>query len=170
MEEHLIVDGYNMIGAWPRLSELKALSLPTAREQLIATLSEYAVFTGKRVILVFDAYQVKGGQTVETYPNCTVVFTQAGETADQYIEKLVGQLKASGVERLFVATSDDVEQRIAFGRGALRLSARELLDSVRRARAQVSTDVRNRRSGRLAMRHRLTRDIRQQLEAWRRQS
>lgn len=56
----LLVDGYNMIGAWPQLKDLKANSFEEARDVLIQKMAEYQSYTGIRVIVVFDAHLVKG--------------------------------------------------------------------------------------------------------------
>lgn len=56
----LLVDGYNMIGAWPRPQHLKENSFEEARDILIQHLAEYQAYTGYRVIVVFDAHMVKG--------------------------------------------------------------------------------------------------------------
>lgn len=62
----LIVDGYNMIGAWPELVQLKKQErLEDARELLLSRLSNYAKYEGLEIIVVFDAQLVPGIQ--QTY-------------------------------------------------------------------------------------------------------
>ncbi|MFV9511679.1 NYN domain-containing protein [Tepidibacillus sp. LV47] len=127
MEELLIVDGYNIIGAWPKLRELKeAGNLEEARDQLIDWLSEYQAYSGRTVIVVFDAHQVPGLGKKYQDRRLTIYFTKENETADEFIEKLIGELK-NQKRTIYVATSDYTEQRVTFGQGALRISARELL-------------------------------------------
>lgn len=167
MEEWLIVDGYNIIGAWPELNQLKTSNLPAARDRLIDLLSEYAFYTGQRVVIVFDAYLVPGSrQQQKRSQSCTVVYTEKGETADEYIERLVGELKSPHKRRLFVATSDYTEQRITFGRGALRISARELLIMVNDAQQRISQQVKQLKIQKNTLRHGLGDDIKRQLEQW----
>ncbi|GBF77015.1 hypothetical protein PA598K_05539 [Paenibacillus sp. 598K] len=125
-QDVLLVDGYNMIGAWPELERLKELGLEEARDRLLELLADYQGFTGMQVIVIFDAHRVPGhGATYKQF-NLTVIYTREKETADEVVERLVGELKQRG-RNIYVATSDMAEQHIAFGKGALRLSARELL-------------------------------------------
>ena len=87
-KEYLLVDGYNVIFAWEELNELSKASIDAARNKLMDILSNYQGFTGCTLILVFDAYKVKGSQgEVQKYHNIYVVYTKEAETADQYIEK-----------------------------------------------------------------------------------
>lgn len=126
MEEILIVDGYNIIGAWPELRELKRIGkLEEARDQLIQWLEEYQAYSGRQVIVVFDAHQVPGLGKKDQNGRLTVYFTKEDETADEMIEKLVKKLNHRR-RQIYVATSDYTEQRVIFGEGALRISAREL--------------------------------------------
>ncbi|HEX6593755.1 MAG TPA: NYN domain-containing protein [Bacillota bacterium] len=121
----VIIDGYNMIGAWDELKSLKEIDFEQARDRLMEMLSEYQAHYGYRVIVVFDAYFVRGKEYKEKKHNVEVIFTKEKETADECIERLVKKLK-NVRDQIYVATSDYAEQRTIFGSGALRKSAREL--------------------------------------------
>ncbi|GHI00514.1 NYN domain-containing protein [Neobacillus kokaensis] len=125
----LLVDGYNIIGAWPELKALKDHDLAAARDRLIERMAEYQAFSGYRVIVVFDAYYVQG--TAKKYKNhqVEVIFTSKNETADERIEKMAISL-SNRKTQIHVATSDYTEQWAIFGQGALRKSARELLNEM----------------------------------------
>lgn len=128
-KEYLLVDGYNIIFAWEDLKELAAVNIDGAREKLMDILCNYQGFKKSTLILVFDAYKVKGNPgSVETYHNIHVVYTKEAETADQYIEKTVHEIGRK--YRVTVATSDQLEQVIILGQGGQRMSARELLEDV----------------------------------------
>lgn len=165
----LIVDGYNMIGAWPELRALAELDLEAARDRLIDMLAEYQGYTGRKVLLVFDAHQVPGLGARLRQSRIEVLYTREKETADECIERLVSQL-SSGVAKVYVATSDHVEQRVVFGKGALRLSARELLYQLEENRRQISRRIRQNAGadGRNTFDARLDDDVRELLERWRR--
>lgn len=122
----LLVDGYNIIGAWPELKVLKERDLPAARDRLIERMAEYQAYSGYRVIVVFDAYDVQGAAKKYKNHKVEVIYTKENETADQRIEKLAISL-ANRKTQIHVATSDFTEQWQIFGQGALRKSARELL-------------------------------------------
>lgn len=130
MTEYLIVDGYNIIHAWPELQKIKDEYFADARNQLMEILADYQGVSGRTIIIVFDAHQVKGGlEHHEMYLGMEIVYTREFETADVYIERLVGVLVPTA--RVYVATSDWIEQSVSLQRGALRISARELWEEVR---------------------------------------
>jgi predicted RNA-binding protein with PIN domain len=122
----LLVDGYNIIGAWPELKGLKERDLPAARDRLIERMAEYQAYSGYRVIVVFDAFYVQGKEKKFQNHKVEVIFTKENETADERIEKMAISL-AGRKTQIHVATSDFTEQWAIFGQGALRKSARELL-------------------------------------------
>ncbi|WP_239619158.1 NYN domain-containing protein [Cohnella mopanensis] len=140
-EDVLLVDGYNMIGAWPELAVLKSEKLEDARDRLLEMLSDYQSYAGLILIVVFDAFRVPGvGAEYRHRKKLKVVYTRERETADECIERLVGEW-TSVKRNIYVATSDLVEQHVAFGRGALRLSARELRLEVRQSRADIQSAI-----------------------------
>ncbi|MFG6120607.1 NYN domain-containing protein [Thalassobacillus sp. B23F22_16] len=136
----LLVDGYNMIGAWPELKNLKDKDLSQARDLLIDMMAEYQSYTGERVIIVFDAYHVRGLANKEKNHRVEVIFTRENETADERIEKLAGELNDVRTQ-VYVATSDYAEQRTIFGQGAFRKSARELYIEVKNIERTIEKDV-----------------------------
>ena len=135
-KQYLLVDGYNIIFAWDFLKELSEVNLEVARGKLMDILCNYQGFTGFTLIVVFDAYKVKGNPgEVFKYHNIHVVYTKEAETADQYIEKTTHELGHK--HRVIVATSDSLEQVIVMGQGARRLSAADFLEKVERAEKEI---------------------------------
>ena len=134
--EVLLVDGYNIVFAWEELKKLAASSLDDARRALCDMMCEYSAMTGRRVIVVFDAYRVSGGSGgAERYGNIFVIYTRERETADAFIEKATYQVK--GRLTVLVATSDGPEQAIVIGNDALRLSAGDLHDEMDKVRSAI---------------------------------
>ena len=131
----LIVDGYNIINSG---DDFSGPSLADAREQLLGALMDYAGYSGQQIILVFDAWMSdRQTRTEERHGAVTVVYTQKGEIADRYIERLCDDFAADIEYRrveVRVASSDALEQTIVLGRGATRLSARELMFEMRAMR------------------------------------
>ncbi len=122
------MDGYNVIFAWDELAALAKTNLEAARGRLMDILCNYQGYTNYRLILVFDAYRVKGNPgEVQKYHNIHVVYTKEAETADMYIEKVSHELGKK--YHVTVATSDALEQLIVIGQGAVRMSSRELKGS-----------------------------------------
>lgn len=135
-DSYLLVDGYNIIFAWKELKELAENNLESARVSLMETLCNYQGFAGITVILVFDAYRVKGNPgEVSKYKNIHLVYTKEAETADQYIEKTVHRIGKNN--NVTVATSDALEQVIIFGAGANRMSAAGLKDEILRTEKEI---------------------------------
>ena len=135
--EYLLVDGYNIIHAWDELKSLARSDLSAARKALMDILSNYQGFRKCEVIVVFDAYKVKGNPgSVSRYHNIHVVYTKEAETADNYIEKVTYELGRR--YRVRVATSDGVEQLIILGHGALRVSARIFRQEIEEAEGRIA--------------------------------
>jgi small GTP-binding protein len=122
--DYLLVDGYNIIFAWDDLKKISEENLDAARSELIKRMCNYQGYDGSELILVFDAYRVKGKhRDIEKYCNINIVYTKESETADSYIERVTHELSRN--HRVRVATSDGVEQMIILGNGAMRISAAE---------------------------------------------
>ena len=135
-EEFVLVDGYNIIFAWDELKEIGRDSLDAARHVLMNLLCNYQGYRGCNLILVFDAYKVPQNLgTVEKYHNIFIVYTQEAETADSYIERVTYELR--GRKRVRVATSDNLEQLIILGHGAVRVSAKSFHDEVMQTQQEI---------------------------------
>lgn len=138
--EYLLVDGYNVIFAWDSLKELSKDNIEGARNMLINILCNYQGYKKCEVILVFDAYKVKGSsREVEKVNNINIVYTKEAETADMYIEKVSHKLAKNNKVR--VVTSDALEQLIILGNGALRVSSREFLYEIQQAEEDIRTII-----------------------------
>ena len=97
----MLIDGYNIIFAWNDLKMLAAENLEAARAKLVERISAYKVFKNSEIIIVFDAYKVRGNPgEMEVVDGITVVYTKEAQTADAYIEKTAKELKAGEWDRL----------------------------------------------------------------------
>ncbi|PIC64955.1 hypothetical protein CSV79_03165 [Sporosarcina sp. P13] len=163
----LLVDGYNVIGAWPELQELKKDDLAQARDRLIERMAEFQATKGWRVIIVFDAHLVPGIEKRKKQYRVEVVFTRENETADERIEKLVSEL-SNRLTQIHVATSDLVEQWVVFAQGALRISARELEIAMKEVDYLIARKVRNSREERPLSKIPLSEEVAKAFEKMRR--
>ena len=163
----LLVDGYNVIGAWPELKMLKERDLAAARDRLVEKMAEYQAYTGYRVIVVFDAYFVQG--TAKKYKNhkIEVIFTRKNETADERIEKMAISLNNRKTQ-IHVATSDLTEQWAIFGQGALRKSARELLNEMNAIEKRIEKKVKNIQERKPISKIPISDEVAEIFEKWRR--
>lgn len=159
-----MVDGYNIIFAWEDLKELAQINLEAARGRLMDLLCDYQGFRQNQLILVFDAYKVKGNPgEVLHYHNIYVVYTREAETADQYIEKTVHEIGRK--HEVTVATSDALEQVIILGQGARRMSAQDLREEMEAARIEVRTLWKERReNGKNVLFDHMSHNLREELE------
>ncbi|SFS85181.1 NYN domain-containing protein [Marininema halotolerans] len=165
MEEWLIVDGYNVIGAHAGWA---SLSLDESRDLLVSALAEYQAVTGREVTVVYDAHRSPGAETKTIDSRVKVWFTREHETADQMIERLVRQHKKSQ-RRIYVATSDFMEQRMIFGQGAYRVSSRELIQQLTAMDKKIAKRIREKKERRSTLGQGLAGDLLETLEKWRRE-
>lgn len=139
-EKYLLVDGYNIVFAWKELKTLAKDNIDAARDRLMDILCNYQAYCGMTLILVFDAYNVRGGiGRMMDYHNIHVVYTKEAETADQYIEKLAHRMGRD--YDVTVATSDNVVQLIILGQGCKLWSAEDFELEVRRIEERIAEDT-----------------------------
>ncbi|QFT87170.1 YacP-like NYN domain protein [Bacillus sp. THAF10] len=163
----LLVDGYNIIGAWPELRKWKDQDLALARDILISKMAEYQAYTGYKVIIVFDAHLSQGIETKYKNHRIEVIYTKENETADERIEKLAISLSDIRTQ-IHVATSDFTEQWAIFGQGALRKSARELLNESNNIEERIKKRVSKFTNQKPSKRIELDHEISAIFEKWRR--
>ena len=140
INEYLVVDGYNIINSWPQLTKLKEIDFEAARDQLIHMLADYQAYSGLQVYVIFDAYLVPGKGGKYELHKLKIIYTKEKETADELIERLVTGLIGRR-KQIYVATSDLTEQNVIFGKGALRIPARELLEKIQQSRKELRNNI-----------------------------
>lgn len=134
-EAVLLIDGYNVIGAWNCLQKtLRQHVLETARDELVEVMINYSALEGYQTKLVFDAqYRDTPGYCQEYTKQVAVHYTDFGQTADTFIEKFCANFRFVGDRRhrrLIVATSDYAQQLTVKGYGAEWMSSTQLRDVV----------------------------------------
>lgn len=165
--DYLLVDGYNMIGAWPVFHALREKDFSHARTKLVDMLADYQAYSGYKVIVVFDAHMVKGTETKEKTYRVDVIYTKENETADEKIERLAGELK-NIKNKVYVATSDFTEQWTIFSQGALRISARELYQEIIHIQKKISTTIKEVENKKMGAKIPLSSEVAEIFEKWRR--
>ncbi len=141
--ERLVVDGYNVVHAWPSLKRLVSdASLEAARERLVERLSVLGMVTGADVTVVFDAHHSAARMSsTETVDGVHVVFTRKGHSADHAIERIAYQTRAAG-DAITVASSDRFQADLVRGMGGAVISAGELERQVGEAEREMERRVR----------------------------
>ncbi|WP_138420194.1 NYN domain-containing protein [Aquibacillus sediminis] len=163
----LLVDGYNIIGAWDELNRLKDSDLEQARSLLVERMAEYKAYKGMRVIIIFDAYGVRGLETKQKNYNVEVIYTKENETADECIERLIKEFKNVRTQ-VYVATSDYTEQRTIFAQGALRKSARELHIEMEDIEGEIEEELQDHQHTQHSTKIPINKDVLEVFEKWRR--
>lgn len=168
--EYYLVDGYNVINAWPELMCLRG-NLNEARDVLVHILTEYGAFENYEMTVVFDAFFTEEEEhELQISDRMKVIYTGAGETADSCIERLAYTAVRAGRE-VYVVTSDGAEQSVILGAGAYRITSPELRRSVKKAKKLMKAEYMNPHSwpfGRIEVHERLDYDTRARLEELRR--
>ena len=163
----LLVDGYNIIGDWVELKNLKKDKLADARDRLIELMAEYQSYKGWRVIIVFDAHLVPGIEAKNKHLEIEIIYTKESETADERIEKLAASLN-NRRDQVYVATSDLTEQWVIFAKGALRISARELEIEMEEIQKKITKKVKEIQEQQAFSKITLPIEIAEIFEKWRR--
>jgi len=166
-QEYLIIDGYNIINAWPELKQLYKENIEFARDKLIEIMSQYQAYKDINVIIVFDGYLVEGNPGSQLIVNeIEVVYTKEQETADSYIERKVKLMSREALVK--VATSDWIEQQVIMAMGGIRISARELHVLVKSTTGDMKKKYLNKDAGRInTVDNNLSPDVVDKLQKWR---
>ena len=151
-EALLLVDGYNVIGAWNELKQTRDRhGLEMARDELIEILINYASHNCYKTKIVFDAqYQQTPSQEEEHTHFVSAYYTAFSETADTYIEKSCAAFRHSYTlpSRIIVATSDQAQRHTVVGYGAEWMSSLKLhsdvVSATQRAKDHRKTQQSNR--------------------------
>jgi predicted RNA-binding protein with PIN domain len=169
LNEYLILDGYNVINSWPELKLLMNGSLEVARGELVGMMAEYRAFKDINVIIVFDAYLVKGStRNIEKLKGVEVIFTKEKETADAYIERLIIELSNNRKNRVSVVTNDWTEQQMVLGGGATRISVREMVLEFNVIKNKINKKIEAPKRQKETLSDRIDKSILEKLEKFRR--
>lgn len=166
--EHYIVDGYNFINAWTYLSAMMN-DLEQARDKLTELMAEFSAYYHYDVTVVFDAFMTEHEKSCETAGRfLRVAYTDKGETADSYIERLAYESVRTGRE-VYVVTSDYAEQTVILGAGAYRVSSREFIKTLKKMRRQIAEECADKRafSNRRELGSRINAEIAEKLDIMR---
>ena len=126
MASYLILDGYNVIGAIERYRTGTTGGLDESRELLVNDALKAAGWTGREIIIVFDAHRSPEPERMElrTGGALRLDYSSPNDSADDVIERLLGDLDGPAT----VYTADFALQRTALARGVSRATPREFAD------------------------------------------
>lgn len=136
----ILVDGYSLLHSWPELAPGKPRHSPAAREELIAVLTRYYDAAGIPITIVFDGRGQRGGEEPVSTPEVEVLYSRAGQTADQIIERAAFRLKAHG--EVLAVTNDFAERDTVSSVGGMTSNCANFIRTVQDALAEMESQVR----------------------------
>ena len=138
----ILVDGYSLLHQWPELAPGRARHSAHAREELIQILTQYHDGIGTPITVVFDGNRSarEPSETAST-PAVEVLYSRAGQTADQVIERVAHRLASYG--QVLVVTNDFAERDTVLGSGGMTSSCENFIREVRGALEELNRSLRN---------------------------
>jgi len=138
----ILVDGYSLLHSWPELAPGKARHSQAARDELIHVLTRYQDACGTPVTVIFDGAGSKRGRPeAEIEPSVEVLFSRAGQTADQMIERATHRFKEYG--EVLVVTDDFAERDTVMSLGGMVASCLGFIQSIESALADLQRELKN---------------------------
>ena len=136
----ILVDGYSLLHNWPELAPGKPRFSPVAREELIRMLTHYHDASGVPVTIVFDgASGLATAQEPPSTPEVEILYSRAGQTADQIIERVTHRLSSYG--EVLVVTDDNAERDIVTSVGGMTSSCLNFIRTVENSVADLTREV-----------------------------
>ena len=138
----ILVDGYSLLHAWPELAEGQPRHSAAARDALIQQLTQYQDTVGTPITIFFDGSGAPAGtpKTLST-PEVEVLYSKAGQTADQMIERVAYRLKKFG--EVLAVTNDYAERDTVINMGGMAQSCEQFIFSIAGARDELAADLKH---------------------------
>jgi len=138
----ILVDGYSLLHNWPELAPGQPRHSERARNELVQVLPRYHDTTGTPVTVFFDgAGAAAGVPKRETDSAVEVLFSHAGQTADQMIERAAYRFNAYG--ETLVVTDDRAERDVVSGMGGSVASCADFVRMIENALTELQDELRN---------------------------
>lgn len=125
----ILVDGYSLIHGWPQLAHGRPRHSAAARDELIRVLTHYQDSAGTPISIIFDGSGAPIGtpKTLST-PEVEILYSKAGQTADDVIERVVHRLIAFG--EVLVVTDDYAERDTVLSLGGMVASCSSFIQTI----------------------------------------
>lgn len=137
----ILVDGYSLLHGWPEIAPDKPRHSAAAREELIRKLTLYRDATGTPLTIVFDGTYSDNVRTsnTESTPDVEVLYSRAGQTADDIIERVAHRMKPYG--EVLAVTDDFAERDTVIAMGGMASSCFNFIQTVESALAELQDDL-----------------------------
>jgi len=136
----ILVDGYSLLHNWPELAAGHPRHSERARKELVHVLTRYHDATGTPVTVFFDgAGATAGAPRQETDSTVEILFSRAGQTADQMIERAAHRFNDYG--EVLVVTDDRAERDVVSGMGSSVASCDNFIRMIGNALRDLQDDL-----------------------------
>lgn len=136
----ILVDGYSLLHAWPELAPGKARFSAAAREDLINHLMQYRDAIGTPLTIVFDgAGAAPDASAVPSTPECEIIYSRSGQTADQIIERVAAMMKPYG--EIMAVTNDHAERDTVVAMGGFIMGCDQFIREVEQTLGELQNDI-----------------------------
>jgi hypothetical protein len=138
----ILVDGYSLLHNWPELAPGRARHSAPAREALIHVLTQYQDASGTPVTVFFDGGGAPAGTPkAAAPPGVEVLFSKAGQTADDLIERATHRFQPYG--EVLAVTDDFAERDTVIALGGTACSCLNFISMVESALRDLAEHVDN---------------------------
>jgi predicted RNA-binding protein with PIN domain len=139
----ILVDGYSLLHSWPELAPGKARHSAAARDELIRLLTLYRDAVGTPITIFFDGSRPRTAAPSDTgsTPELEILFSRAGQTADQMIERAAHRFQPFG--EVLAVTDDIAERETVIALGGMAASCWNFIQTVETALAEVERDIKH---------------------------
>jgi predicted RNA-binding protein with PIN domain len=139
----ILVDGYSLLHKWGELAPGHPRYAESARDELVETLTHYQDLTQIPVTVFFDGSGPKGGPRPRSRPKeVEILYSRAGQTADQMIERTTLRLLPYG--EVLVVTDDYVERDTVIGLGGMAVSCMVFIEEYLKLRGELQREIKSR--------------------------
>jgi predicted RNA-binding protein with PIN domain len=136
----ILIDGYSLLHGWPELAPGKPRHCAAARDELIHHLTLYQDAVNIPLTIVLDgANNDIRLSTIESTPKVEILYSRAGQTADQIIERVTHRLAPFG--EVLAVTDDFAERDTVIAMGGMASSCLNFIQTVENALAELNDDI-----------------------------
>jgi predicted RNA-binding protein with PIN domain len=136
----ILVDGYSLLHSWPELARGHARHSATARDELVNILRRYSDAVQTPITVVFDGGGHRGTrQEMQSTTQVEILYSRAGQTADQIIERVTHRMKPYG--EVLVVTNDHAERDTVIAMGGFAASCESFIETMDGALRDLEREV-----------------------------
>jgi uncharacterized protein len=138
----ILVDGYSLLHNWPELAPGKPRHSAAARDELIERMARYQDASGTPVTVFFDGRSPSAGMaTATSKADVEVLYSRAGQTADEMIERAAHRFREFG--EVLAVTDDRAERETVSSLGGSASSCVNFIQTVEFALAELADDIKH---------------------------